>query len=117
MFRIVPNPTFKAPVQLTVPGAEAPEVVTFEFRHLDVRAYTTWADRALEQVFKQGEAADVAAILDEVIAGWSGIGGVDGKPLPYACEHLAAMLGQYHAAGFEIATAYRKALRDARSKN
>ena len=117
MFRIVANPTFKASVQLTVPGLDAPQVVAFEFRHLDVAAYTAWADRGQALVYGQGDVADLAAALDEVIESWAGIGGADGKPLPYSRANLALLLGQYHAAGFEVATAYRKALRDARSKN
>ena len=117
MFRIVPNPTFKAPVQLTVPGADAPVVATFEFRHKDVRAYEDWADRAWAEVIKHGEKTDLARILDEVIVGWPGIGDEDGRPLPYSVENLATLLRNYHTAGEEIATAYRRQLREARSKN
>ena len=108
-FKLVPNPTFTAPVNLTVPGQESPAQIELEFRHKTPDALKAW--------FEDGKAKTTAEALGEVVSGWSGVLDEKDKPLAYSSELLAALLQNYPASGTEILTAYVNRLTESRAKN
>lgn len=103
MFKLQPNPTFKASVALSVPGEPKQASIEVEFRHLSksaMRAYfTTLADR---------EDADALA---DIIVGW---GGVDAA---FDRDALAALIDNYPAAAGELFEAFRRETLESRRKN
>lgn len=110
MFKLNPSPTFTADVRVTVPGAEAPALLTLTFRHKGRKEIKRWIESA--------KAADSdTALLAEVIESWRGVESDSGAPVPYGQEALAQLLDAYPAAGGEIFDAYMAALTRAREKN
>lgn len=105
MFKLTPQPTFWAPVSLTVPGAETPAAIEVQFRH--------FGQKALAELLN-GKAGDLD-ILPALIADWRGV--FDDGPVPFGLEALAALLDNYPAASVELFTAYRRALMESRIKN
>lgn len=108
-FRIVPSPTFRVKVPLTVPGAAGPGVVEIEYRHKGREAYAAWWD----SIGARGD----AEVLDEVIAGWTDVIDDRGEPVAYAIDALRLLLDRFPAAGMEILAAYKRALWESREKN
>lgn len=109
MFKIAPNPTFTADVKVSVPGQDAPAVLTLTFRHMGRKALKAWIEGAA--------ARQDAEFLDEAIESWRGFENAAGDPLAYSREALAELLDAYPAAGGEIFDAYLRALTRAREKN
>lgn len=109
MFKIVPNPTFKARVSLTVPGEDALPVIDVEFRHKGRAAFAAW--------WESVTARTDAECLNEVIVGWSGVIDETGADVAYSLAALTQMLDRYPASAVELAGAYRKALMESRAKN
>jgi hypothetical protein len=107
-FRIVPNPTFRARVALSVPGA-APGVIEVEFRHKGRTEFAAWWETI--------DGRNDADILGSVIAGWSDVVDGAGMPVPYDIDALALLLDRFPAAAVELRDAYLKALFEAREKN
>lgn len=110
MFKIVANPTFTAPVKLSIPGSDVPVAVQFTFRHKGTRALNAWLAAAMQRETD-------ADFLAEIIEGWKGVAGVDGQPLAYSKEALAQLLDAYPASGREITQGYHRQLADARAGN
>lgn len=108
MFRIVPNPTFKANINLTVPGQEEPAVVEVEFRHKGRAALKAWLENAAGKTD--------ADLLDEVIVSLP-LADEDGKDVPYTVKRLQQMLDNYPAAAREFTEGYVFALTESRAKN
>ena len=69
MLKVKANPLFTETVKLTVAGQVEPESVSFTFKHKGKTALEDWIKRTGES---KGPAEDVA-LLDEVIASWSGV--------------------------------------------
>jgi hypothetical protein len=109
MFKLTPNPTFKASVPLSVPGMAQPMDVVIEFRHKGATAIQKWMASAPDR-------QDVE-LLDEVIAGWSGVMDEGGAPVPYSLGNLAILLENYPAAKWELLAAYKAELTEAKRKN
>lgn len=103
MFKINPNPTFKATVLLSVPGADKPASITVEFKHL--------AKSALRDYFAGLDGKSDAEALATVITGWQG---VDAE---FSVDALALLLDNYPAAAGELFEAFRRELLEARRKN
>ena len=102
MFKLQPNPTFKAKVDITLPGAQA-AAIEIEFKHLSrsgIKAYFEGLDGKTD-----------AEALGAIIVGWSGIDAA------YSAENLAALLDNYPTASVELFDAYRRELMEARRKN
>lgn len=132
MFRIDSTPTFTADVRVSVPGADAPAVLTLTFRHKGAKALKAWIESAIEpkgtllsrliNVIFRRQAATTgaerdAAFLGAVIDGWRDVETHAGAPVPYGPEALAQLLDAYPAAGGEIFNAYLAALTRGREKN
>jgi hypothetical protein len=109
MFKINPSPTFTADVKVSVPGQDAPALLTLTFRHKGRKALNAWVDGA-----QQG---DDVQLLDQVIESWRGVVDEQGAPVPYGAAALASLLDDYPASGGEIFSAYVKELTGARGKN
>jgi len=108
-FRIVPSPTFRVKVPLTVPGAEARGVVEIEFRHKGRTEFAAW--------WSTTQGRDDIEVLDDIVAGWSGVVDEADAKVPYSRAALAQVIDRYPVSALEIIRAYHAALWDAREKN
>lgn len=108
MLRLVPHPTFKAPVRISVPGAE-PAALTVEFRHKSRQGLADWFAASKDKPF--------AAALAEVIVGWDGVHDESGEAVACTEDALAVLLANYAQAGNELLAAYVAQLTESRAKN
>lgn len=104
MFKLNPEPTFRAKVEIPVPGAK-PEPVEFIFRHRTQKALTDWIKATAE-----AKPADIDFIL-EIVSGWAGV------DAGFERETVEALLDNYHGAAGAIRDAYLRELTAARLKN
>ncbi len=106
MFKLKPNPTFKANV--SIPSTDGAGVIEFEFKHKTRKEVKTYFESLGE-----GDAAksDTEALSD-LIVGW-------GKSVDceYNAENLETLLDNYPAAAKVIFEAYNKALFEGQQKN
>ena len=105
MFKLTANPTFKAKVEISIPGATKPGIIEVEFKHQSKEKLKAFFDQ-----MKDSEAADVEH-LAKIIVGWSGV------DTDYSEEALDAMLDQYPAAAHELFAAYSAELLVSKRKN
>jgi len=106
MFKLNPNPTFKATITIPMPDAEDGKI-TFEFKHKGRKALQAFVD-SLNSADKTRDDEDA---LGELIVGWSG---VDEK---YSPEALSILLDAYPSASRAIFEGYNAALIEGRTKN
>ena len=104
MFKIVPNPTFWAPVALTAKGEPAPVMVDVEFKHLERDALQDFFDRC-----HGGLRAKDA--LQEVVVNWRGFDEA------YSADALDRLLKNNVPSAQEIFSAYRRESVESRVKN
>ena len=127
MFKIVPDPTFRAAAALTVPGQNQPVQVIIEWRHRDRRGLQQWlADLSPQkpQATADGDPpeplpprlSDVDG-LAAVIADWQDVCDAEGNPVPFSKAALRQLLDAYHNAGAELVRAYVRALTESRLGN
>lgn len=107
--RIIPNPTFRARVQLTVPG-EPDAAIEFVFRHKSPKALTEW-----HQTFGDKTSAEA---LSEVVEKWAG-GVIDenGDEVPYTPENFALFLAAHAPRAEELLETYLREVFESRRKN
>ena len=99
--KLCPDPTFKAYVQVPVPGAgTAP--VQFTFKHRSREQVLAWLE-------EDKEAGDVPTVK-AVAIGWD----LDDE---FNDENIAKLCSNYAGAGFAIVQTYLDELRGARAKN
>lgn len=103
--KLQPSPTFWHPVHITVPGADKPALVDFEFKHKNKEQLAVFVES-----LHQDERPD-DAVLSDVIQAWKG---VDAE---YSQSALRDLLSNYPASGLEILRGYLAALTEARRKN
>lgn len=103
MFKLNPNPTFNAKVQISVPGVDKPATVDVEFKHL--------SRSAIKSYFEGIEGKTDAESLSEIIVGWKGV------DAPYSKENLDLFLDNYPSSSREMFEAFRRELMEARTKN
>lgn len=89
-FSLDPNPTFKAAVQIPVPG-EGFAPVIFTFKHRDRKDFTELAETM--------EARDPIELLMDIACGWE----LDD---PFDSEHLTKMTNRYMGAFRAVLDAY-----------
>jgi len=127
MFKIVPDPTFRAAAELTVPGKDKPVRVVVEWRHRDRNGLQQWLDDLSPQkppATADGEPpkllppklSDVDG-LAAVIADWQDVCDPEGKPVPFSKAALRQLLDAYHNAGAELVRAYVRGLTESRLGN
>ena len=102
MFRLQPNPTFRAKVSIPMPG-EASVKVEFEFRHKP-------RDELVSYLQGTAGREDLDVLLDIVVRWWE----VDAE---FSRESLSAMLQNFPGSGPAIIGTYAKELADARLGN
>lgn len=108
--RLVPAPTFEAPVKLTVAGSPEPAVVLMVFARKSKTELRAWQE--------SGAGRADPDFLGEVVKGWrAGVVDELEQPVPFTPEAFAALLDAYPAAGSEIFTQYLAAYHEARAKN
>lgn len=103
MFKLIPNPTFWAKVEVAVPGIEVPAIFEVEFKHLPREAIKTF--------FAGIAGKQDAEALGELVSNWRGI------DAEYSKDNLAALLNNYPAAAEGFFAAFRRELLEARRKN
>ncbi len=104
MFKLNPNPTFKAKVGIPTPGGKTQDI-EFEFRHRTVSAF---------DAFIRDEKVRTMDNLDfvmELVVGWSGV------DADFSRDAVSTLLENYHGAAFAIRDAYLSELSAARLKN
>lgn len=104
MLKLIPNPTFKAKVDIPTPGGEAASVA-FEFKHRSKEELDAFL--AAEHWKTAGEVQTVM----EFVVGW------DGVDTPFSAEALDTMFKHYQKAAGAITTKYLAELGPARLGN
>jgi hypothetical protein len=110
MFKLIANPTFTCPVNISVPGSETPVTLQITFKHKTARQLTAWLASSVERT-------DDVGFIEEIVESIAALGDANGQPMPYSRAALELLLDQFPASGPEIVTAYRRQIRDARAKN
>lgn len=101
-FKLKPNPTFKAKVNIHVPGEQKPGVIEFVFKHKT-------KDQLAEFEKAKGR-TDVEVVMD-IAAGW------DLSDEEFSPETLGQLFQNYVTAPADIVNAYSAALYGARLGN
>lgn len=101
MFKLEPNPTFRATVNIPRGGA-----ISFEFRHKTKSQVKDYIERA-QTAGDKGE----LPILAEVVVGWAGV------DVEYSEANLGVLLENYPAAGAAILGTWARELGDAKLGN
>ncbi len=104
MFKLQPNPTFKAPVFIPIPGDKA-ESVLFTFKHK-----TRSQLDALVKAMAEGN-TQIDDVIKEIVVEWT-YPGVD-----YSADALDQCLDMFPGSALAIFSAFREALIEARRKN
>jgi|SRR5690606_30700404 len=102
MFKLQPNPTFWARVEIHRPGDDA-QMVEIECRHKSRDDAVRFAESLSER--------DPLESLREIVVGWRGV------DVEFSPDALAAMHQNYASAADRILAAYFDELRGARRKN
>lgn len=107
MFNLDPNPTFTAPVPLSVPGLQQPLEVNFTFKHLTRTALEKWLSRYVKKRSHE--------VLAEVVTDWEIKR--NGEAVPYSVSALAELCEAYTPARGEISDKFLAELTEAKRKN
>jgi hypothetical protein len=100
-FALKPSPTFKAKVEVPVPGAKAAQV-EFTFRHRTREELASWLEAIEGKTGKE--------VVLEAACGWE-------LEEPFDAENVAALLDNYIGAFQAVLDTYLKQLAGAREKN
>jgi hypothetical protein len=103
MFKLTPDPKFKAKVLLTVPGKEKRVEISVTFNHKPKSQLQSYYESLKDR-------KDDDSLL-EIIAGW------DGVDAEFSAEALQQLLANYPASAGELFEAYRINLIDSRKGN
>ncbi len=102
MFKLTPDPTFKAEVEIPRPGASAGRI-KFEFSYKD-------ADELSDYMNCLADLGDIDGIM-EIVTGWSGV------DVPFNRDNLELLVKKYNGAAMRIFKKYTDELTKARSGN
>lgn len=112
MLKITPDPTFKADVEITVPGQDKPGTIplTFKYRGRDEfkKFVNTFLDITDEEVFLKKE-PDFKFFM-EFVVGW-------GLEEDFNKKNVGIFMNNYPAAFLEILSKYRQLSFESRLKN
>lgn len=103
MFKLEPNPTFEATVQLSIPGQARPGEVTVEYRHLD--------QDKLKAYYESLPGKSSADGLMEIVVSWRGF------DAGFSREALDRLLKNYPASAGELYAAFRREMLESKAKN
>lgn len=101
MFKLEPNPTFKATVQVTVPGGDS-QPLPVVFKHMTAKKFAEFLSTAAEKT----NAELVAAMVEEVP-------GID-KP---QADFFEELFDNYPASTADLFRTYKRELVESRVKN
>jgi hypothetical protein len=104
MLKLQPNPTFKWPVKITLPGETKPATVVFEFRHKSKEAVEAFRKDLVNRTDE--------AILSEIVVTWH-----EGIEAEYSEVALGQLISNYPPAAMEILDSYLVAMLESRRKN
>ncbi len=113
MFKITPNPTFKATVSIAVPGEQAAKL-KLVFRHKtrdEAKAFFERVSREAAEDAGGSPAARERKVLEEIVAGWEDV------DQPFTGDALEQLLQNYHNAATAILDTYMEQLTLARRGN
>ena len=147
MLLLCPNPTFVAPVKITIPGEDAPAVLKLQFRHRDKDQLKALMAKTLDpgtmsRIVKcmagiEGDPVEVDTLLSvlalveshandaddlrivlDIVAGWPEVPQTpDGLPVAFTDAALRQLVTNYPASAREIVRQYLKALTESRLGN
>ncbi|CAG9177758.1 phage tail assembly chaperone [Cupriavidus pampae] len=114
MFKITPNPTFAATVEIAVPGEKAAKL-KLVFRHKTRDQAKEFFHRVSEEAKNGSDDGSPASrerkVLEEIVAGWEDV------DQPFSGDALELVLLNYHNASSAILDAYMEQLTQARRGN
>lgn len=102
MFKLQPNPTFKARAPISIPGHK-PAEIEIEFKHL--------SREKSREFFENIAGKTDAEALGEIVVGWSGV------DQAYSEEALAVLLDNFPSSAASIFETFRRELFEAKTKN
>jgi hypothetical protein len=103
MLKLTPDPTFKAPVSITIPGELKTGSITFTFKYR--------SRSEMQELFKRAKSLSSVESFREVVIDW------DWPGVELTDENIEKFLNNYPASTTEIATAYQKLSLESRVKN
>lgn len=103
MFKLQPNPTFKARVPVTIPGQAKPAEIEIEFRHFSREKMREYFDSLIGKT-------DVESLV-QIVVGWSGIDEA------FSQEALEKLCDNFPSAAAAIFETFRNEHFEARRKN
>ncbi len=112
MFKLVPQPTFRAKVLVHVPGHGRKDPFQVEFRHMTQRRLQTFLDEVRKK--KDAEAIDALA---EIIVSWEGVCDHAGDAIPFSRDALGLMIDIFPSTAEALFKAYAEELSGARLGN
>lgn len=112
MFRITPAPTFRAGVELSVPGQPDLAVLQVTWRHKSRDAALDWAKRC-----RSATLAQVPELLLEVMADWHDVVDDRDQPVPLRADTLRDLIQRYAQCEARLLATYLDQLSAAREKN
>lgn len=107
MFKLQPNPTFPADVEVSTPVGQAK--LKLEFKHL--------GKEALKKLNENAKTQPDIETLSQIVVDWSEVFDADGNPVAFNVDAMAQLIDAYPAAPFEIFQTYIKAASGSRLKN
>ena len=121
--RLTQSPTYKWPVKITIP-TDGGRRETFTFDAVFRRLKQSRITEIIESGQRKSKGEDLEAsqdmsdldLLDEIMAGWDGVEGDDGKAIPFSRSSLEQVCEMPTVAG-QIAEAWLGSLQKAKSKN
>lgn len=109
MIKLVADPTFEHLVRLTIPGEAKPAEVLMKFKHMTAAQRQAWYESKTQDT--------VSKAVAEILLGWRGVLGEDGKEVEFSSEALEQLLQNYGAAADEIVRGWLLGLTESRVKN
>lgn len=103
MFKLQPNPTFKAKVGISIAGQTRPAEIEVEYRYL--------SKAKVKEFFDNLGGKNDAEALSEIIVSWSGV------EEAFSAEALGELVDNYPAASADLFDTFRRELLEAKRKN
>lgn len=103
-FKLKPNPTFKAKVEIHIPGEASPGVIVFDFKHKN-------RDELSELFGEAGKDLTDEELIMRIAANW------DVEDTPFSAEAITGFLQDHHSAGNAVVRTYLDELKGARRGN
>ena len=114
MLKLIPDPTFKAEVEITVPGQKEVGTIPLTFKLLGCKEYLAFIDSNRVKKTKKGKVVNEprtpSEAFPDLVEGW-------GLAEDFTPENFEIFFNNYPFAYSEIVTAYDKLAFESRVKN